>query len=205
MNEATRTAGPLRLDALVVGPLGPIDLTIAPGEIVALSGPSGSGKSRLLRAVADLDEHGGSAALGSTGQGELPAHRWRQAVMLLPAESLWWADTVGEHFPGGAVASAAELGLDAAVAGWEVGRLSSGEKQRLALLRVLSRRPRGLLLDEPSANLDEAATLRVEALIRDYAQREAVPVLWVSHDPEQIGRVAGRHFRITAQGLEQAS
>ncbi len=194
----------LRLESLAVGPLGPIDLCVGPGEVVALSGPSGSGKSRLLRAIADLDDHGGTAALGDTRQDALPAHRWRQAVMLLPAESLWWADTVGEHFPGGEVPDPSALGLDAGVAGWEVSRLSSGEKQRLALLRVLARRPRCLLLDEPSANLDDATARRVEALVGDYVRGEGVPTLWVSHDPAQIARVATRHVRIGQAGLEVA-
>ncbi|MCB1889448.1 MAG: ATP-binding cassette domain-containing protein [Rhodocyclaceae bacterium] len=204
MADEAPPAGALRLESLSVGPLGPIDLRVEPGEIVALSGASGSGKSRLLRAIADLDAHGGVAALGDTAQDALPAHRWRRAVMLLPAESLWWADTVGEHFPDGRVPEPAALGLDAGVAGWEVARLSSGEKQRLALLRVLARRPRCLLLDEPSANLDEAATQRVETLVGDYVRDASVPALWVSHDPAQIARVASRHLRIGGSGLEVA-
>lgn len=209
MPSAADSADPppraLRLDRLAVGPLGPLELEVAPGEVVALSGPSGSGKSRLLRALADLDPHGGEVWLGEAAQGRTAAHLWRQRVMLLPAESQWWADTVGEHFPDGRVEHLEALGLDAAVAGWEVARLSSGEKQRLSLLRVLARRPACLLLDEPSANLDDAASRRVERLVLALAQQRGLPVLWVSHDAEQIARVAQRHFRIREDSIEEVA
>jgi sulfonate transport system ATP-binding protein len=198
---------PLVLDRVGAGTLEAIALAVSPGEVVCLSGVSGSGKSRLLRAIADLDPHEGEIRLGSTRQTEIPAHRWRRAVMLVPAESQWWFDTVGEHLPAPAIERLAEdlaaLGLPRAALGWAVDRLSSGEKQRLALLRALARGPRALLLDEPTANLDHETTLATERWLRDRIRGEGLAVLWVAHDAEQIRRVGDRHLRIRGATLEE--
>jgi len=77
---------------------------------------------------------------------------------------------------------------------WQVSRLSSGEHQRLALLRLLSNRPKVLLLDEPTANLDPVNAQRVEKLLEDYRTQQKSSFLWISHDTQQIQRVAARHF-----------
>ncbi|WP_108445323.1 ABC transporter ATP-binding protein [Halomonas denitrificans] len=194
----------LRLDRLSVGDLAPVSLTLAPGEILCLSGTSGSGKSRLLRAVADLEPHGGEAWLGETAQSSLAGHAWRARVMLVPAESQWWADTVGEHLPEARRDDLEALGFSPEVCDWQVARLSSGEKQRLALLRALSREPAALLLDEPTANLDDATARRVEAWLCARIRARGWPVIWVAHDPAQIARVADRHRRIVEGRLEEA-
>ncbi|WP_280549588.1 ATP-binding cassette domain-containing protein [Halomonas sp. 11-S5] len=191
----------LSLERLAVGELAEVSLTIAPCEVHCLSGPSGSGKSRLLRAVADLEPHHGEVWLGDIAQAALPAHAWRARVMLVPAESQWWADSVGEHMPQVAPANLATLGFTPEVLGWQVSRLSSGEKQRLALLRAISRQPSALLLDEPTANLDEVTTRRVEAWLLSIIRDHGWPVIWVAHDPGQIQRVADRHWRIEASEL----
>ena len=195
----------LRLERLAVGELAEVSLTIAPRDVHCLSGPSGSGKSRLLRAVADLEPHGGEVWLGDTAQAALPAHVWRSRVMLVPAESQWWADSVGEHLPQAAPADLDALGFTSEVLAWQVSRLSSGEKQRLALLRAISREPSALLLDEPTANLDDATTRRVEAWLVARIRERGWPVLWVAHDPAQIQRVAERHWRIEGSGLVEAA
>lgn len=192
----------LTLRDLRVGELAPLSLSIAPGEICCLSGSSGSGKSRLLRAIADLDEHGGEIWLGETAQSAARGHCWRGWVMLVPAESQWWADRVGEHFATPDPADLAALGFESQVLDWQISRLSSGEKQRLALLRACSLGPRALLLDEPTANLDPELTRQTEAWLVAWAHRHRLPVLWVSHDGAQIDRVADRHFRIRDAELE---
>lgn len=197
-------AAGLLVQALRVGELSAVDFSVAPGRILALSGPSGSGKSRLLRALADLDPHEGSVCLGDLRQDGVPGHRWRQAVMMVPADSQWWGDTVGEHFPDGAPEDLDALGFEQDAMDWQVSRLSSGEKQRLALLRSVAHRPRALLLDEPTANLDPAATARVEAWLGDLIKRHRWPVLWVAHDPAQISRMADAHLRIAGRRLEEA-
>ena len=192
----------LRLDRLAVGDLDEVSLDVAPGEIVCLSGASGSGKSRLLRAVADLEPHGGEVWLADQAQSMMPAHRWRRQVMLVPAESQWWSDRVGEHLPDGIEDDDLDaLGFEREVMSWQIGRLSSGEKQRLALLRGVSRQPLALLLDEPTANLDEAATRRVEAWLLAKVRGAGWPALWVAHDKGQIARVANRHLHIDGRRL----
>ncbi|WP_323003161.1 ABC transporter ATP-binding protein [Denitromonas sp.] len=189
---------------LCAGELTDVSLDIPPGHILALSGPSGSGKSRLLRALANLDPHTGSVCLGDMAQAHVRGHLWRRAVMMVPADSQWWADTVGAHFPDGTADDLAALGFGPETLGWQVSRLSSGEKQRLALLRTVAHRPRALLLDEPTANLDPDTTARVEAWLTDLIKRHDWPVLWVAHDPQQIGRVADAHLRIAGHRLETA-
>ncbi len=88
----------LRLDNLSIGTLNGVEFSVDPGEIVCLSGPSGSGKTRLLRAAADLEPHGGEVWLGEQAQSRMAGHRWRRQVMLVPAESQWWEERVGDHF-----------------------------------------------------------------------------------------------------------
>lgn len=193
----------LALKHLAIGDLNEIDLEVAAGEIVCLSGTSGSGKSRLLRAIADLDPHRGNVRLGDTSQNDVPGHRWRSKVMLIPAESTWWHDTVGAHFSEHSQNTLHQLGLEADTFDWPVARLSSGEKQRLALARALSHKPAALLLDEPTANLDKDNTERVETWLRDSIRQQQLPTLWIAHHEDQIERVADRHFHIVENGIEE--
>ena len=202
----------LRLEQLHPRLLAPVDLSIVAGGLVFVSGPSGAGKSLLLRAVADLDPNEGDVFVGELARSALSAPEWRRRVGLLPAESGWWDETVGVHFPAlgqPAVGDPAEsesqsdsidllrqLGFDADVLGWTVSRLSTGEGQRLALARLLANLPEALLLDEATANLDPSNRDRVEAVVDDYRQRHAAAVLWVSHDPEQRARLGDRSLVI---------
>jgi ABC-type iron transport system FetAB ATPase subunit len=190
------------IEGLSVGPLAGVSLAVEAGEIVCISGDSGAGKSRLLRAVADLDAHEGEVAIGDDRRSAVAAHCWRGWVMLVPAESSWWANTVREHFLEAVPGSFAAFGLAEESMNWEVSRLSSGEKQRLAVLRALSHEPRALLLDEPTANLDPDTAREVEGWLCDYIRRQRLPTLWVAHDREQIERVADRHYAIRDDALE---
>jgi len=169
--------------------VGPLDFELRTGESLVLSGPSGSGKSLLLRAMADLDSHEGRVSLYGKEQSEYRATDWRSEVAYLPADSAWWTDIVGEHFRHSDSVSWQSLGFEAEVQSWTVSRLSSGERQRLALLRMLENRPRVLLLDEPTANLDHENTLLVESMIADYVQDHEAAAVWVSHDAEQQERL----------------
>ena len=182
--------------------IGPISLSVAPGECVALLGPSGAGKSLFLRAIADLDPNDGRVSLDGRDRDGMPAYEWRRLVALVPAESGWWADRVGAHFNPrfDFAALLAAVGLPEAL-GWEVGRLSTGERQRLGLVRALGEEPRALLLDEPTAALDQAATAQVERLISAECARGA-PVLMVTHDAAQAARLAARSFRIKQGRLQ---
>jgi putative ABC transport system ATP-binding protein len=181
----------LRLQGVAPRGLEAVDLELAAGERVFLSGPSGSGKTLLLRAIADLDPHPGEVWLDGVRRSTLPAPEWRRRVTLLPAEAHWWADLVGDHFPRPVAPLLADLGFGPESLGWAVSRLSTGERQRLALARVLANGPEALLLDEATANLDPPNRERVEALVEAYRVEHGAAVLWVSHDPDQRARLTG--------------
>jgi putative ABC transport system ATP-binding protein len=176
--------------------LGPVELELNAGECVAISGPSGSGKSLLLRAIADLDPHVGKVYLdGQPSEAFRPAE-WRRQVAYLHAESAWWQEKIGEHFSADLPTHLLHMQLPPESMDWSVTRCSTGERQRLALLRLLENHPRVLLLDEPTASLDPEAALAVEGVLRTLREQEGVALLWVSHDPRQIERIADRHFWI---------
>lgn len=174
--------------------VGPIDLSVAAGECVTVQGASGSGKSLMLRAIVDLDPAEGNLRLDGASRQDMPAHIWRQRVALVPAESGWWAERVDEHFePGATVTALLEaVGLSGSLH-WEVERLSSGERHRLAIVRALAINPVALLLDEPTAMLDDAATGRVESLLRQRCARGMALVV-VTHDADQPERLGARRL-----------
>jgi len=194
----------LRLEDLKIPNLEPVNLTIEPGECMGLSGESGSGKTLLLRAIADMDEHGGQVYAEKIAQDQVKAHEWRRRVMLLPAESQWWFDTVDQHFSAQAKYIEA-LGFGQEVMRWNISRCSSGEKQRLSILRMLSNCPRVLLLDEPTANLDSSNIERVEELIRRYLSKHNAVAIWVSHDASQLKRVSQQQCYLSGGKLKQVS
>ncbi|BES70585.1 ATP-binding cassette domain-containing protein [Marinobacter nanhaiticus D15-8W] len=195
--------GCLNLDDVAVGELSGVGLTVAPGEIVCISGPSGSGKSRLLRAIADIEAHDGHIRLNGQDQQDMTGHAWRRRVIMVPADSQWWFDSVGEHFPTSLSQDDLKaLGFDEDVSDWSISRLSSGERQRLALLRTLVLKPEALLLDEPTSNLDPDRVADVETWLLEQIRSHRIPTLWVAHDPAQIDRVANRHFRLQSGRLE---
>ena len=194
----------LRIQQLVTRHVGPIELAIGAGECVCIEGASGSGKTLLLRAIADLDPHRGEVQLDDASCASLPAPAWRRSVALLVAESQWWSDRVRDHFEHAVDAAWMEqLSLPAAAMDWEVARCSTGERQRLALLRTLMQAPAALLLDEPTGNLDQDSTCRVEALLDDYRQQRQAALLWVSHDAGQIERVAQRSYLLDKGRLHE--
>jgi ABC-type iron transport system FetAB ATPase subunit len=122
---------------------------------------------------------------------------------MVPADSQWWFDDVGGHFPDDATEGLpSALGFPPGVMEWSVSRLSSGERQRLALWRALVLEPEVLLLDEPTANLDNDSTEAVETWLLEEIRRRKIAVLWVAHDPAQIHRVADAHYRINGTMLE---
>ncbi len=195
----------LQINQLSHKVIGPVTLAVEAGDCVCISGPSASGKSLLLRAIADLDDHGGEVRLNGIAARDMPAHEWRMQVGLLPPESVWWLPRVGDHIHGDLPVPMEHIGLDNDMLARQVTRLSSGEKQRLALMRLLSNQPAVLLLDEPTANLDPGNTRRVEAVINEYCRMRKAAIIWVSHDLAQVERVADRHYAVVAGDLvEQA-
>jgi ABC-type multidrug transport system ATPase subunit len=195
----------LTVEGLATTSVTAANFEIAAGECLCISGRSGSGKTRLLRALADLDPHAGEIRLNGRSQREIAPYEWRRRVALLPADAAWWAPTVGEHNSAIDARALTCLGLPSDAASWLVERLSAGEKQRLALLRLLAgREPDVLLLDEPTANLDPDSADRAERYLLAMAQDRGVGMVWVSHDAAQIGRVGTRAMRIESGRLEKA-
>jgi len=179
--------------------LGPIDLDLEVGAPVVLSGPSGAGKSLLLRAIADLDPNQGDVTLNGRSRHAMSAPEWRRRVTYLAAEPGWWEERVGEHFRESDIDAArtllARLGLAAEVMGWRLAGLSTGERQRLSLIRVLVQKPEVMLLDEPTSALDADNRARVEELIRERC-RAGVAALVVSHDGGQVERLGARRLSL---------
>jgi ABC-type iron transport system FetAB ATPase subunit len=197
----------LVVTGLQVPGLPPLDFRIEPSSVLALGGPSGVGKTLLLRALQDLDPHQGQVCLGDRCAADMPGPQWRRLVGYLPAETHWWAETAADHWPDaeeGRVAMLLEaLGLSTDALGWQLSRMSSGERQRLSLVRLLLASPSVLLLDEPTANLDMDNTARVESLVHRVADEGAI-VMWVSHSKDQCRRVADQYLSLTPEGLQEA-
>ena len=187
--------------------MGPFDLEVAPGACMAITGPSGSGKSLLLRMIADLDPNQGEAHLGELARSACPAPQWRRQVTYVAADAGWWADDVRSHFEDATLAAAKDLGqqldLKPELFDGPVARLSSGERQRLGLIRALVNTPAVLLLDEPTSALDERSVQRVEAVLKSRLADGLILVL-VTHDPAQALRLGDsrwemREGRLTRQ------
>ena len=193
------TSPRLCLQALQSPIAGPYSLDLQPGECTCIMGASGSGKSVLLRLIADLDPSTGNVLLNGQARHRFTGPQWRAQVMYVPAEPAWWAASVMEHFPAGSEnalqAAAQQLGLRAQFMQTPVAQLSTGERQRLALLRALLRQPQVLLLDEPTAALDEEAVTAVEQLLHQH-QQQGLALLWVTHSHAQAQRVADRCLRL---------
>ncbi len=188
---------------LAVAGLAPVDFDLDAGECVAVTGPSGSGKTLLLRALADLDPAGGEVALDGAARESMPAPVWRRRVCYLAAEPSWWEDTVGDHFPdrGAARALLPELRLAPEFLDRSVATASTGERQRLALARVLLLAPRVMLLDEPTSGLDDEATGCVEGMLAERL-KDGAALLLVTHDAGLAGRLGRRRLRIEDGRIE---
>lgn len=188
--------------------IGPVDLDVAAHDIVALCGPSGVGKSLLLRAIADLDPNEGMLSLLGESRESMSAPDWRRQVMYVPAHTGWWADTVEPHFAGLSLALVKDtlhrLGLESTALGWQVANLSTGERQRLALARALAYAPKVLLLDEPTSGLDADNAARVEKLVGEVAAG-GVAVLFVTHDMAQAKRLGTRRLDMTTSQVVEAT
>jgi len=180
--------------------LKPINLELKRNETMSFSGESGAGKSLLLRAIADLIPHQGDCYLNEINAKDIVANGWRKQVAYFAAESQWWFDTIGEHFKT-PLSSKIEaflnaIGFSLDVMNWDVMRCSTGERQRLAIIRLLANEPAVLLLDEPTANLDNENASQVEDIFKQYQQQTQCSIIWVSHNSAQKKRVSQRQFEI---------
>tara|TARA_R110000824_G_scaffold246464_1_gene435643 strand:- start:73 stop:660 length:588 start_codon:yes stop_codon:yes gene_type:complete len=169
------------------------DLDLDAGDCIAVMGPSGSGKSLMLRALADLDPAEGEITLDGHERMSMTGPDWRRQVMYVGPESGWWEDHVGDHFedPEAVTGVLQRLGFKADALSWPVSRLSTGERQRLAIARAFDRGPRVLLLDEPTGALDQAATALVEGVIHDFLMDGGIVII-ATHAKDQAARLGKR-------------
>jgi ABC-type iron transport system FetAB ATPase subunit len=199
-----RRAAGLKITDLRSPLAGPFTLEVPAGSVVAVSGASGAGKSLFLRMVADLDPSDGEISLAGVARSSLPGPAWRRRVPYVAAESGWWAIGVHDHFAPDqldrARALADRLGVGAGAFDGPVDRLSTGERQRLALVRALVLDAPAMLLDEPTGPLDPASAERVEAVLRERLAAGAAIIL-VSHDPAQGARLNARRLRMADRRL----
>jgi molybdate transport system ATP-binding protein len=179
-----------------------LDVELALGrETLALVGPSGAGKTTVLRAIAGLlrPERGAIVAgrerwFDSERGLDLPPER-RSVGLVFQEYALFPHLTVEQNVAYGGRARARELvqvlGL-AGLAGVRPARLSGGERQRVALARALARDPDVLLLDEPLAALDTHTRATVRAELHEHLRRFALPTLLVTHDYADAAALADR-------------
>jgi len=199
----------LKIDGLSVHHIYPeltfnLSLDLKAGEIIGINGASGVGKSLIFKAIADLITHQGYVSLDHQNKNNFTAPQWRKKVMLVPAESHWWHENVGEHFHAIDKILFKQLGLDKNILSRHIHEISSGEKQRLALLRAIQHQPEVLLLDEPTANLDEHNSSVIEEFIFHYI-KDKKAILWISHNKQQIERVANSMLVVTKNKVSQQS
>ncbi len=167
-----------------------VDLSVRKGEFVALLGPSGTGKTTLLRILAALDR---------ADAGEVAVAAARSVVFqeprLVPALKVWRNVVLGHPRNAAtrklAATALAEVGLASHADAWPP-TLSGGEAQRVALARALVQEPDLLLLDEPFAALDALTRIRMQGLVRELVRRHSPGVVLVTHDIDEALSLADR-------------
>ncbi|MBM1219922.1 ABC transporter ATP-binding protein [Ponticoccus sp. SC2-23] len=197
-----------------------ISLTLGGGETLALTGESGSGKSTLLHLIGGLDApDDGTIEVDGTalaGLGEAGRARFRRETVgivfqqfnLIPSLSVadniaFQARLAGRYDPARATELAEALGI-AAQRDQYPETLSGGQQQRVAIARALAARPRLLLADEPTGNLDEASAGDVLDLMLDLVTATGVSLLVVTHS-DQVAARMGRRVRLSGGRISEAA
>jgi putative ABC transport system ATP-binding protein len=184
-----------------------VQMAIGAGEIVCLLGPSGGGKSSLLRCINRLTEPpAGTVFLADTDVTAVDVLALRRQVGMVFQKVSLFPGTVAENVAYGATIQKRSLppadvrrlltlaDLPAEFAEQDSQSLSGGEAQRVAIVRALATEPSALLLDEPTSALDPAATRHVEETMLKLRQELGLTLLWVTHLPEQAQRIADRVY-----------
>ncbi|SIT45933.1 ABC transporter related [Paraburkholderia ribeironis] len=203
--------------------LQPTTFVLHAGDRVAITGPSGSGKSVFLRALALLDPLDAGRIMwrgAAVERAAIPRYRrhvayirQRPAVLdgsvednlRYPFELRAYRDVRFDRVRAASLAAEAGRGDD--FLDKRASELSGGEAQIAALIRVLQLAPDVLLLDEPTASLDPQSSRAIEALV--HAWFDADPgrraSIWVSHDPAQAARMSKRHLTMRAGVLDETT
>jgi iron complex transport system ATP-binding protein len=177
----------------IAGRLEPSDLDVAAGELVALVGPNGGGKTSLLRALARIESASGVVAIDGENVDLAPLARRRHLLSFLPASrDVTWPISARDVIalgldrpdPGRIEQLIAQFELEK-LADRPVNRLSTGERARVLAARALVGNPRILLLDEPLSNLDPYWVLRFLSIF-EAAARSGQAVLVALHDLSQL-------------------
>ena len=205
-------------DAVVkYGPVTAVDrvsLRVGPGEVVALLGASGSGKSSLLRAVAGLEPlAGGTVEWDGEDITAVPVHKRGFVMMfqdgqlfphLTVAQNIEFGLRMGSHTRKERAARVGELleivdlqGLGSR----RIDQLSGGQRQRVALARTLAPRPRLVLLDEPLSSLDAELRSRLAVDVRQVLEASQASWIVVTHDPQEAEVMASRIVTMAAGRL----
>jgi ABC-type iron transport system FetAB ATPase subunit len=191
-----------------------VDFQLRAGEIAVIDGPSGGGKSTLLRVLATLQEAQGVLSLGGVAAADIPPTAFRVRVAYVPQAPVMFAGTIADNLRAGprlrgrALADEQveqlllRVALPAAMARQPARDLSGGESQRVAIARALANEPEVILFDEPTSALDPDAAAAILALVRQCAMDGAAVVV-VTHARAQAEMLEGTRYTCEGGHLHQ--
>jgi putative ABC transport system ATP-binding protein len=180
------------------------------GEVLAIVGPSGSGKSSLLRLLNRLDEPtNGTFYVEGTDYREIAPRALRRKLGLVNQRPYLFPGTVDQNLRFGPAQHGESLSQDSieqllaqvglkGYASRNVANLSGGEAQRVSVARTLANAPLVLLLDEPTSALDDTSKFEVESSIRSVVRDQGLTCVLVTHDTVQAARLAARALLLEA-------
>lgn len=193
-----------------------VSFELLQGDVLAVVGPSGSGKSSLLRLLNRLDEPtSGTVSIEGMDYHNIAPSELRRKLGMVTQRPFLFPGTVEDNLRFGPRQRGQVLAQDTiedllnrvglpGYAGRNIANLSGGEAQRVSVARTLANSPLVLLLDEPTSALDEASKIDVEALLRSIINDQKLSCVIVTHDTAQAARLANRALLITNGRISRA-